>query len=163
MTQNTKQLMFFKDISCRIITASSPFLMKLILSLFGIILYLSSGSWVFALLKGAVAFQYLNAENNYCMEKISRAHTPIRNPAHAFREADKDWTVLVNLDSADAVALNETGMLLWKRINGCSTVGEIIEDVKKQFADMPPGAEEELLTVLETLRDTGLIGFEVKL
>jgi len=88
---------------------------------------------------------------------------PIRNPAHALREADRDWTVLVNLDNAAAVALNETGLLLWQRVNGSATIKEIMEDVKKCFADAPPNAEEDMLAVLETLRDTGLIGFEVKL
>lgn len=95
------------------------------------------------------------------MENIENFHIPIRNPDHAFREADEDWTVLVNLDSADAVALNETGMLLWKSINGSATVGQIIEDVKKHFTDTPPDAEEDMLAVLGTLRDAGLIGFEV--
>jgi hypothetical protein len=137
--------------------------MKLILTLFDIILYILHDSGALAVFEGAAAFQRVQAEKNQCMEKILNAHKPIRNPAHAFREADKDWTVLVNLDSAAAVALNETGMLLWKRISGSATVGEIVEDVKNQFTDTPPDAEEELLAVLETLRDTGLIGFEVKL
>lgn len=97
------------------------------------------------------------------MESIDVKSRPIRNPAHALREADEDWTVLVNLDSAAAVALNETGMLLWQKVNGTATISDIIEDVKNCFADAPPSAEEEMLSVLETLRDTGLIGFEVKL
>lgn len=96
-------------------------------------------------------------------EIIDKTSRPIRNPAHALREADENWTVLVNLDSAAAVALNETGILLWKKINGSATIAEIIEDVKKHFADAPPEAEEDMMSVLETLRDTGLIGFEVEI
>ena len=96
------------------------------------------------------------------IESINLNLRPIRNPDHALREADEDWTVLVNLDSAASVALNETGMMLWKRIDGSTTVGEIIEDVKKHFADAPPEAEADMLAVMETLRETGLIGFEVK-
>jgi len=96
------------------------------------------------------------------IENIDLNLRPIRNPAHALREADGDWTVLVNLDSAAAVALNETGMLLWQRVNGTASVKEIIEDAKKCFAETPPEAEEDMLAVLQTLMDTGLIGFEVK-
>jgi hypothetical protein len=87
---------------------------------------------------------------------------PIRNPDHALREADQGWTVLVNLDSAAAVALNETGMLLWNGVSGSATIAEIIDEVKNQFAAAPSGAEEDMMAVLETLQDTGLIGFEVK-
>lgn len=87
---------------------------------------------------------------------------PIRNPDHALREADQGWAVLVNLDSAASVALNETGMLLWHAVNGSATIGEIIHAAKGHFEDAPPGAEDDMLAVLETLRDTGLIGFEVK-
>lgn len=87
---------------------------------------------------------------------------PIRNPDHAMREADQGWTVLVNLDSAAAVALNETGMLLWNGVSGNATVAEIIDRAKGHFEDPPPEAEKDMLAVLETLRDTGLIGFEVK-
>ncbi len=87
---------------------------------------------------------------------------PIRNPDHALRESDQGWTVLVNLDSAAAVALNETGMLLWNAVNGTATVGEIIDQARSHFEDPPPEAVKDMLAVLETLRDTGLIGFEVK-
>ena len=96
------------------------------------------------------------------IENIDVNLRPIRNPAHALREADDDWTVLVNLDSAAAVALNHTGLMLWQKVNGTATIEEIIEDVKKCFSDVPPEAEEDMLAVLQTLMDTGLIGFEVK-
>ena len=79
------------------------------------------------------------------------------------RESEEGWTALVNLDSAAGVALNETGFLLWQKINGERTVAEIIEDIKEYFADAPPTVAEDMLAVLETLRDAGLIGFEVKI
>jgi hypothetical protein len=86
---------------------------------------------------------------------------PIRNPDHALREADQGWTVLVNLDSAAAVALNETGMLLWHGISGSATIAEILDAVKNHFTDAPPNAEKDMMDVLETLQDAGLIGLEV--
>lgn len=79
------------------------------------------------------------------------------------RESEQGWTALVNLDNAAGVALNETGFLLWQRIDGERTVAEIIEEIKEYFADAPPTVAEDMLAVLETLRDAGLIGFEVKI
>ncbi|MBN2202465.1 PqqD family protein [bacterium] len=87
---------------------------------------------------------------------------PIRNPDHALREADRGWTVLVNLDNAASVALNETGMLLWRAVDGSATVGEIIGAARGHFEDTPAGAGDDMLAVLETLHAAGLIGFEVK-
>lgn len=88
---------------------------------------------------------------------------PICNPAHVIREAEQGWTTLVNLDSALGVALNETGLFIWQKIDGRRTVSEIITEIKKSFSDAPPTVEEDSLKLLETLREAGLIGFEVKI
>jgi len=95
--------------------------------------------------------------------EISLASRPIGNPAYAMREAEEGWTTLVNLDTAAGVALNETGFLLWQKIDGERTVAEIIGEIKGYFADAPPTVAEDMLAVLETLHDAGLIGFEVKI
>jgi hypothetical protein len=89
--------------------------------------------------------------------------TPIRNPAHALREAREGWTTLVNLDNAAGIALNETGMMLWKNIDSRRTVAEIIAQSKECFIDAPPTVGEDMLVVLQALWDAGLIGFEVKI
>ena len=79
------------------------------------------------------------------------------------REAEQGWTALVNLDISAGVALNETGLLVWQKIDGERTVAEIIAEIKEHFADTPPTIEEDMLAILETLREAGLIGFEVKI
>ena len=96
-------------------------------------------------------------------EKIVLASKPIANPAYASREDELGWTALVNLDIAAGVALNETGLLVWQTIDGTKTMADIIAEVKKHFSDAPPTIEQDLLAILETLRDAGLIGFEVNL
>jgi hypothetical protein len=87
---------------------------------------------------------------------------PIRNPDHALRPGDDGWAVLVNLDNAFAVALNETGMWLWRKCDGSAAISEILATIRMEFKDAPPEAEQDMLSVMETLRDTGLIGFEVE-
>ena len=86
---------------------------------------------------------------------------PIRNPAYALQKDKQGWTALVNLDSACGVALNETGLLVWKTIDGTRTVAEIILEIKDQFSDTPPTIDEDMMAILEVLQDAGLIGFEV--
>ena len=97
------------------------------------------------------------------IEEIRPDLRPICNPAHAMREAEQGWTTLVNLDRAMGIALNETGLFIWQKIDGKRTVSEIIAEIKAYFSDAPPSVEEDSLALLETLRDAGLIGFEVKI
>lgn len=101
--------------------------------------------------------------NKNMINEIHPDLQPICNPAHVMREAEQGWTTLVNLDSAFGVALNETGLFIWQKIDGRRTVSEIIEEIKEHFSDAPPSVEEDSLALLETLRHAGLIGFEVKI
>ena len=101
--------------------------------------------------------------NTKMIDAIRPGFKPIRNPAHAIREAEQGWTTLVNLDRAFGVALNETGLFIWQRIDGRRTVAEIINEIKEYFPDAPPTVEEDSLALLEMLRQAGLIGFEVKI
>jgi hypothetical protein len=102
----------------------------------------------------------MNSGKNMIVE-IHPDLKPIRNPAHALREAREGWTTLVNLDNATGIALNDTGIMLWQKIDGRRTVAEIITQVIECFIDVPPTVREDMLAVLNALRDAGLIGFEV--
>ncbi len=52
-------------------------------------------------------------ENHYCF-----LSTPIPNPSAVFKEDRDGWGVLVNLDTASAMALNPTRSAVWKLIDG---------------------------------------------
>jgi hypothetical protein len=87
---------------------------------------------------------------------------PISNPAHVLFNNEIGWTDLVNLDLASGITINPTGLMVWKSIDGKRTVTDIIAEVKKHFLDTPCSFEKDLLAILDTFWDEGLIGFEVK-
>ncbi len=88
---------------------------------------------------------------------------PVGNPAFARQDDAEGWTALVNLDRPAGVALNATGMMVWDGIDGKRTVAEIITELRDRFADAPPTLSEDVLAILEILREVGLIGYEVEL
>ena len=51
---------------------------------------------------------------------------PMANPAVLFREVLKDEAVLVNMDSGASIAINNTGILVWKLSDGQRTVEQIV-------------------------------------
>ncbi len=88
---------------------------------------------------------------------------PVGNPAYALQEDAGGWAVIVNLDVPTGLALNSTGLLIWRLVNGVRTVGDIIEETAKCFIDAPPTLEDDVRAILDILLDTGLIGYEVNL
>jgi hypothetical protein len=94
--------------------------------------------------------------------EITLESVPIANPDCVFREDASGWTALVNLDNASGIALNETGLLVWNTVDGQRTAARIIEEVKNHFTDAPASVGEDVLAILQTLLDAGLLGFEVK-
>jgi hypothetical protein len=97
------------------------------------------------------------------MNTITIDSRPFGNPDYALQKDGSGWTALVNLDTASGVALNETGMMVWQAANGKRTVAGIIDYVKDHFSDPPASVGEDVIAILETLLDAGLIGFEVNL
>jgi len=93
--------------------------------------------------------------------KITMESRPIGNPAYAVHEDACGWTALVNLDLATGIALNETGLMVWRAVDGKRTAEEIIAKVKDCFCDVPSSIGEDVMAVLAVLNETGLVGFEV--
>jgi len=96
------------------------------------------------------------------MNEITMDSRPIGNPAYALQEDGSGWMALVNLDVASGVALNQTGMIVWKAVNGKRIVAEIVANVKDRLSDAPASITEDVLTILQALQEAGLIGFEVE-
>ncbi len=87
--------------------------------------------------------------------------TPIRNPA-AVQEAGTDgWTLLVNPDTAGAMAVNHTGALVWKLVDGRRKTGEIIAAVRGWFPDAPDTVADDVLALLTKLAEEGFVGREI--
>jgi hypothetical protein len=88
---------------------------------------------------------------------------PIANPSSFFREDCSGWALLVNLDTAASVALNPTGSMIWKLIDGKRSFQEIVLTFLRSFPDAPPVACEDITALLNSLADEGLIGYEVQI
>ena len=95
------------------------------------------------------------------IEEINLDFRPIGNPAYALQEDGSGWGALVNLDIPAGVALNETGLMIWRAIDGVRKVRDIIDEINVRFADAPPTLKDDVLAILGILQDTGLIGYEV--
>ena len=87
--------------------------------------------------------------------------TPIPNPAAVQEEGSDGWTLLVNPDTAGAMAINHTGALVWRLVDGRRTTREIVAAVRKRFPDAPDTVAEDVQAILSKLADEGFIGQEV--
>ena len=89
--------------------------------------------------------------------------TPIPNPAAVREEGTDGWTLLVNPDTAGAMAVNQTGALIWKLIDGRRTTEEIAAAVRDRFPDAPDTVAEDVRALLTKLAEEGFVGREIPL
>ncbi len=73
------------------------------------------------------------------------------------------WTLLVNPDTTGAMAVNQTGALVWKLVDGRRTADEIIAAVRSRFPDAPDNVAEDVRALLTKLADEGFVGREIPL
>ncbi|MDQ1262706.1 MAG: hypothetical protein QG575_1887 [Euryarchaeota archaeon] len=88
---------------------------------------------------------------------------PIPNPASFFKEDHAGWGVLVNMDTAASVALNPTGIMIWKLIDGKRSSKDIALAFIKGLEDAPHCVYEDVMALLDSLAEDGLIGYEVRI
>ncbi len=87
---------------------------------------------------------------------------PIPNPTSFFKEDHDGWGVLVNMDTAASVALNHTGTMIWKLIDGKRSSRDIALAFMKNFQEAPHSVCEDVMALLDSLAEDGLIGYEVR-
>jgi SynChlorMet cassette protein ScmD len=85
----------------------------------------------------------------------------IVNPVVVLRKEFDDWAVLFNPDSAEAVGINPVGVAIWELLAEDSSMDGIIENIKKNFADVPGSAAQEIKTFIEDLTERGFVGSEL--
>ena len=95
--------------------------------------------------------------------RVKVPHTPIPNPAAVQELGSDGWTLLVNTDTAGAMALNQTGALIWQLVDGRRTTTEIIAAVRGHFPDAPDTLAEDVRGLLTKLAEEGYIGEEIPL
>ncbi|MGC9348505.1 MAG: SynChlorMet cassette protein ScmD [Anaerolineae bacterium] len=91
-----------------------------------------------------------------------QAERPVANPVAVLREEFEDWGVLFNPDTADAVGINEVGVVAWKMMDGKHTVSDIVGAVEDRFADVPESVESDINSFIEQLIERGFVGYEVE-
>ena len=91
---------------------------------------------------------------------MERTAKPLANPAAICSRIFDGEAVLVNMDTAASIALNHTGFAVWQKVDGRSTVEQIIAAVRREFPDAPANVAEDVIALLEELAAEGFIGFE---
>ena len=86
---------------------------------------------------------------------------PIANPLVILREEFDDCAVLFDPDTAEAYALNPTGVFCWKRFDGKHALPEIVAELREVCDDAPVEVEQHIEDFSAELAAKGLIGFEV--
>jgi len=90
---------------------------------------------------------------------------PVANPIAVLREEFDGWAVLVNMDTGASVALNPTGIVVWKLIDGKRAVNELVQAFKAQFhfdstTDVPDTVTDDVQDLLAMLAQEGFVGYE---
>ena len=85
---------------------------------------------------------------------------PMVNPVVVLRKEFDDWAVLFNPDTAEAVGINPVGVTIWELLTADSSLLDIIENIKENFADVPGSAAEDIQSFINDLTERGFIGFE---
>jgi hypothetical protein len=86
---------------------------------------------------------------------------PVPNPAAVRDDGEDGWTLLVNPDTAGAMAVNATGVLVWSLVDGKRTTEEIIAAVKDRFPNAPETVKDDVLAYLTKLTEEGFVGQEI--
>jgi hypothetical protein len=86
---------------------------------------------------------------------------PFPNPLAIREDGPDGWTLLVNPDTAAAIAVNPTGALIWRLADGKRTVVDIVAGVRSRFPDAPDSVRDDVAAHLATLAEAGLIGHEI--
>jgi hypothetical protein len=92
---------------------------------------------------------------------ISLPDKPFPNPSAITEDGADGWTLLVNPDTAGAMAVNRTGALVWRLADGRRTVSDIIESVRRRFPNAPDSLGNDVRVTLYMLCEEGFVGEEI--
>ena len=96
------------------------------------------------------------------MEVFMSEDKPTANPSVILREEFDDWAVLFDPDTAEGYALNPTGVLVWKQLDGRHTVADIVKIIRDNCEDVPEDVGQHAQDFVAGLVKQGLAGYEVK-
>ena len=83
-----------------------------------------------------------------------------KNPNAAYRVYDGQATVVMP-DRSEVKVVNEVGSLIWEKIDGLRTVGQVVESalepILKDFEVAPDEARRDALAFIGDLYDHGMV------
>jgi len=87
---------------------------------------------------------------------------PIANAELILREEFDDWAVLFDPDSGNGFGLSPTSVFVWKLLDGRHTEEDIVEELRRNFDDVPEDAEGHIREFVQDLVSRGFAGYEIK-
>ena len=81
-----------------------------------------------------------------------------RNPRVESRSmGEGEGGVLLHLDTAAYHGLNEVGVLIWSLLEEQKRLDVLLQELRDQLQDVPPGFEDEIRQFLDDLAERDLI------
>jgi SynChlorMet cassette protein ScmD len=90
-----------------------------------------------------------------------KSYILVQNPLVVLREESDDWAILFNPETAEAVGINPTGVVIWNMIDGRRKTEDILSEVHELFSNVPITANEEVSTFLNEIYKYGFVGYSL--
>ncbi len=94
---------------------------------------------------------------------MNNSDRPLANPVVVLREELDDWAVLYNPDTNEAAGVNPVGIEVWKRMDGRSSIEDIVSWIKSSFEDTPDIALNEINAFVNMLAENGFVRLELEI
>lgn len=82
---------------------------------------------------------------------------PQANPNVILEEEFDGWASLIDKEDGSSYGINPIGVFIWEYLDGCNTIGQIIDNVKKTCSNYPVDVEDYLINFIQDLIDKGLV------
>jgi SynChlorMet cassette protein ScmD len=84
----------------------------------------------------------------------------VTNPSIVLREEFDDWALLFDPDTGEVFGINPVGVFIWKHLNSCSSINDILQNLKQDCENVPETAAKEIKEFIDSLVKKGLAGYE---
>ena len=93
---------------------------------------------------------------------IDLKFVPFPNPEVLMSSEEDGTTVLINFDSGHSMSLNRMGSFIWEAADGIKTVEDLIFQIIERFEGVPDHVENDVLELVEILKQNGYFGYEIR-
>ncbi len=94
------------------------------------------------------------------MERL-KSKILVPNPLVVLREESDDWAILFNPETAKAVGINPTGVVIWNLIDGRRKIEDILSEINEIFSNVPSTATEEISAFINEIYNDGFVGYSL--